>query len=162
MVFDDDEAEDTISDILRVVPKQYQDYKDVFSKARAERLPPHRSYDLKIDLIKGSTLPKPGKIFGMSEKHNLALEQEIRELLRKGFIRASHSKIGASIFPVPKQDQTLWWVIDYRGLNEISKKNAYPLPVISHLLNQLRTGKIFSKIDLRGAYNLLRVREGDK
>ncbi len=97
----------------------------------------------------------------MSEAHNLALEEEIRGLLAEGFIQLSLSKIGALIFPVPKQDKSLRWVIDYRGLNEITKKNAYPLPVITHLLNQLRTGKVFSKIDLRGAYNLLRVRKGD-
>ncbi len=38
----------------------------------------------------------------------------------------------------------------------------YPLPLISGLLDRLRTGKIFTKLDLRGAYNLLRIRPGDE
>jgi hypothetical protein len=52
--------------------------------------------------------------------------------------------------------------VDYRGLNKITKKNWYPLPLISSLLDWLRTGKIFTKLDLRGAYNLLRIRPGDE
>jgi hypothetical protein len=52
--------------------------------------------------------------------------------------------------------------VDYRGLNKITKKNRYPLPLISSLLDRLRTGKIFTKLDLRGAYNLLRIRPGDE
>ncbi len=52
--------------------------------------------------------------------------------------------------------------MDYRGLNKITKKNQYPLPLILGLLDRLRTGKIFTKLYLRGAYNLLRIRSGDE
>jgi hypothetical protein len=52
--------------------------------------------------------------------------------------------------------------VDYRGLNKITKKNRYPLPLILGLLDRLRTGKIFTKLDLCGAYNLLRIRPGDE
>jgi len=52
--------------------------------------------------------------------------------------------------------------VDYRGLNKITKKNRYSLPLISGLLDRLRTGKIFTKLDLRGAYNLLKIRPGDE
>jgi len=52
--------------------------------------------------------------------------------------------------------------VDYRGFNKITKKNRYPLPLISGLLDRLRTGKIFTKLDLHGAYNLLRIHPGDE
>jgi hypothetical protein len=52
--------------------------------------------------------------------------------------------------------------VDYHGLNKITKKNQYPLPLISGLLDRLCTEKIFTKIDLLGAYNLLRIRLGDE
>ena len=52
--------------------------------------------------------------------------------------------------------------VDYRGLNKVTIKNRYPLPLISGLLNQLGQAKIYTKIDLRGAYNLVRVKEGDE
>jgi hypothetical protein len=45
--------------------------------------------------------------------------------------------------------------MDYRELNKVTKKNHYPLPLISGLLEQLGSAKIFTKIDLRGAYNLV-------
>ncbi len=52
--------------------------------------------------------------------------------------------------------------MDYRGLNKITKKNRYPLPLILGLLDRLRTEKIFTKLDLRGAYNLFRIRPNDE
>jgi hypothetical protein len=52
--------------------------------------------------------------------------------------------------------------VDYRGLYKVTKKNRYPLPLILGLLEQLGSTKIFTKIDLRGAYNLVRVKEGDE
>jgi hypothetical protein len=52
--------------------------------------------------------------------------------------------------------------VDYRGLNKITKKNRNPLPLISGLLDRLRTVKIFTKLDLRGAYNLFKIRLDDE
>ena len=48
------------------------------------------------------------------------------------------------------------------GPQQVTIKNRYPLPLISGLLNQLGQAKIYTKIDLRGAYNLVRVKEGDE
>ncbi len=52
--------------------------------------------------------------------------------------------------------------MDYRGFNKITKKNRYPLPLISGLLDRLRTEKIFTKLDLCEAYNLLRICPSDE
>jgi hypothetical protein len=52
--------------------------------------------------------------------------------------------------------------VDYRELNKVTKKNRYPLPLILELLEQLGSAKIFIKIELRGAYNLVQVTEGDE
>jgi hypothetical protein len=52
--------------------------------------------------------------------------------------------------------------VDYRGLNRITRKNRYPLPLISEIFNLLRQAKVLSKIDLRGAYHLIRIKEGDE
>jgi len=52
--------------------------------------------------------------------------------------------------------------MDYRGLNKVTIKNRYLLPLISRLLDQLGQAKIHTKIDLRGAYNLIRIKEGDE
>ena len=52
--------------------------------------------------------------------------------------------------------------MDYRGINNITIKNRYPLPLIPEALDRIRSARIFSKFDLRGAYNLVRVKEGDE
>ena len=69
---------------------------------------------------------------------------------------------GSTYFFVKKKDESLHMYIDYRGLKKITKNNHYPLPLISGLLEQFRSTKIFIKIDLRGAYNLIQVKEEDE
>jgi len=91
-----------------------------------------------------------------------SLRDYLTENLAKGFIRHSKSPTSAPILFVKKKDGSFRLCVDYRGLNKISKKNRYPLPLISGLLDWLHTGKIFTKIDLRGAYNLLMIRLGDE
>ena len=51
--------------IKQHVPEVYHDFADVFSKARANTLAPHRPYDLKINLEEG-TLPPLGPIYSLS------------------------------------------------------------------------------------------------
>ena len=48
-----------------------------------------------------------------------------------------------------KKDGSLRMVVDYRGLNEVTIKNKYPLPMINDLFDRLQGAKVFSKIDLR-------------
>ena len=84
------------------------------------------------------------------------------ENLGKDFIRHSKSPAGASILFVKKENGSLRMCVDYRGLNKVTKKNRCLLPLISRLLQQLGQAKIFTNIDLRGAYNLVRMKEGDE
>ena len=53
-------------------------------------------------------------------------------------------------------------VVDYRRLNAVMRKDRYPLPHINDLLERLGKASIFTKIDLRNAYHLLRIKEGDE
>eukprot|EP00066_Takifugu_rubripes_P017527 XP_011606793.1 PREDICTED: uncharacterized protein LOC105417071 [Takifugu rubripes] len=52
--------------------------------------------------------------------------------------------------------------IDYRGLNEITMKNRYPLPLVASAFEMLKGATVFTKLDLRNAYHLVRIREGDE
>ena len=64
--FDPDEDPDDIEKIVLVVPSEFHDLLDVFSKAKAEKLPPHRSYDHTIDLIDEGNLPPVVPIYSTS------------------------------------------------------------------------------------------------
>ncbi|CAJ0928188.1 unnamed protein product [Ranitomeya imitator] len=134
---------------------------DVFSKRAADTLPPHRPYDCPIDLLPGAEPPR-GRVYPLSLPETEAMSQYIQENLARGFIRKSVSPVGAGFFFVQKKTGNLRPCIDYRGLNAITVKNKYPLPLISELFDRLRGARVFTKLDLRGAYNLIRIREGDE
>uniref|UniRef100_A0A8C5P957 Gypsy retrotransposon integrase-like protein 1 n=1 Tax=Leptobrachium leishanense TaxID=445787 RepID=A0A8C5P957_9ANUR len=141
------------------IPTVYHAFQDVFDEKGVETLPPHRSYDCPIDLIPGAPIPY-GHIYPLSEPELKILKEYLRENTEKGFIRLSTSPTG--IFFVGKKDGGLRPCVDYRELNKITIKKRYPLPLILELMERLQTATIFTKLDLRGAYNLLRIRKGDE
>jgi len=63
---------------------------------------------------------------------------------------------------VGKKDGKKRMVQDYRYLNEWTIKNNYPLPLISDVLENIGTKKLFTKMDLRWGYNNIRIKEGDE
>ena len=89
------------------------------------------------------------------------IKKQIKELLDKGYIRPSSSPWGSPVLLVEKKDGSLRMVVDYRGLNEVTIKNKYPLPMINDLFDRLQGAKVFSKIDLRSGYHQLKIREQD-
>ena len=134
----------------------------MFDEAAEMTLPPHRGdLDHSINLIPGTTPPfEP--LYNLS-KHKLGvLKDYIEKNLQSGFITHSKSPAGALILFVKKKDGSLQLCVDYRGLNWVSVKDKYPIPLISEILDQLVKAKVFTKLNLRGAYNLIRIQEGDE
>ncbi len=97
----------------------------------------------------------------MAPSELVELKKQIKELLDKGFIRASSSPWGSPVLFAKKKDGTLRLCIDYRALNMVTIKNKYPMPRINDLFDQLAQAKVFSKIDLRSGYHQLKVRTED-
>lgn len=143
------------------LPLPYQDFADVFCPKLAETLPPHRPYDCPIDLLPNSKIPF-GHVYSLSQPELQHLRTYLDENVRKGFIRPSTSPAGAGMFFVTNKDGSLRPIIDYRELNKVTIKNRYPLPLIPDLIERLRTATVFTKLDLKGAYNLVRIRAGDE
>ena len=96
----------------------------------------------------------------MSETELKAWREYLNNMLGKGFIRPSNSPAGAPILFAKKKDGSLRLCVDYRGLNAITRKNRYPLPLVGDLLDRLRSAKFFTKIDLRAGYNNVRISPG--
>ncbi len=63
---------------------------------------------------------------------------------------------------VKKKDGSLRMCVDYYGLNQLTIKNRYPLPLITRFLDQVSCTKVYNKIDLCGAYNLVCIQKGDE
>ncbi len=143
------------------ISSDYVAFQDVFSKQAATQLPPHRPWDCAIDLLPGAKLPK-GRVYPLSIPERKAMEDYIKEALQQRFICPSTSPAASSFFFMGKKDRGLWPCIDYRTLNTQTVKLPYPLPLVPAALEELRGARIFSKLDLRSAYNLVRIREGDE
>ncbi|MBW0469558.1 hypothetical protein O181_009273 [Austropuccinia psidii MF-1] len=133
---------------------------DVFSKVKSEKLPPHCACDHHIEL-EGS-LPPVGVIYSLSNQESDTLRAYISKNVEKGFIRPSSSSTGAPVLFVKKKDGSLCLCVDYHKIFAVTRKNKYPVPPMNHLLNVSNGSSIFSKIVLRGAYNRLRIKEGDE
>ncbi len=128
------------------IPEYYSHCRDVFCPKKATQLPPHRPWDCAIDLLPGESVPK-GKNYPLPLPEQKSMEEYIEEDLQQGYIPPSTFPAASSFFFVAKKDGGLWPCIDYRSLNN---------------LEHLRGATIFTKLELRSAYNLIRIREGDE
>ncbi|KAL0192527.1 hypothetical protein M9458_010823, partial [Cirrhinus mrigala] len=89
------------------------------------------------------------------------MEEYIAETLSQGFIQPSISPVDSSFFFVGKKNGGLCPCIDYRQLHS-QIRQPYPLPLVPAALEELRGAQVFMKLDLRSAYNLVRIRAGDE
>ncbi|KAK3523680.1 hypothetical protein QTP70_008614 [Hemibagrus guttatus] len=128
-----------------IIPSCYI-LQEVFSKAKATQLPPHRPWDCAIDLLPNAMPPK-SKVYPLSRPETQAMEDYIEEALSSGFIRPSTSPAAAGFFFMEKKDGGLCPCIDYRGLNNVMVKFRYPLPLVPAALEQLREAKIYTKLE---------------
>ncbi|KAK3548563.1 hypothetical protein QTP70_014484 [Hemibagrus guttatus] len=138
------------------LPQLYADFWEVFSEERADRLPGHQVWDCAIDLLPNTSFPK-GRIYPLSLLESKAMEDYIEGALAAGHIWPSTSPAAAGFFLVSKKDGGLHLCIDYRGLNAITVRYSYPLPLVPAALEQLRGARVFTKLDLRSAYNLVYI-----
>jgi hypothetical protein len=119
------------------IPEEYHDFPNVFSKAKADKPTPHRPYDLKIDLKDGAA-PPLGPIYSLSQSKFQSLREFVDEHLNMGFIRPSLSPHGAPVLFIKKKDGSLRLCVDFQVLNRLTKKDKYPLPQISDMLDTPR------------------------
>ena len=98
----------------------------------------------------------------MSREEREEVYEFIKEQLRKGYIRPLKSPQIALVFFIEKKDGKKRMVQDYQYLNEWTVKNNYSLLLISDIIKNMSTKKIFMKMDLRWGYNNIRIKEGDK
>ncbi|THH01445.1 hypothetical protein EW145_g6909 [Phellinidium pouzarii] len=146
---------------LERIPKKFHKYRKVFEKEASEHLPARKPWDHEIKL-KPDFVQKRAKIYNLSPDEQQELDAWLEENLRKGYIRPSKSPMTSPVFFVDKKDKSKRMVTDNRYLNSGTIKNAYPLPLISEIIDKVRGAKYFSKLDLRWGYNNIRIKEGDE
>jgi hypothetical protein len=147
--------------VVEGIPDEFVEFTDVFLEDKVTELPPHRPYNLEIKLEEGAKL-KWGPIYSLKPKEDKELCKTIDSQLAQGLIRKSKSPMASPILFVPKKNGKMHMCVDYRALNTMTVKNWYPLPLTNDLIEKLQGAKIFSKLDLKSGYNLVRIKEGDE
>ena len=112
--------------------------------------------------MKEGFISRKGKVYLLLREEREEVREFVKEQLRKGYIRPSKSPQTAPVFFVGKKNGKKQMVQDYQYLNEWTVKNNYPLPLISDVLENIGTKKVFTKMDLRWGYNNVRIKEGDE
>lgn len=87
------------------------------------------------------------------------IDAEISKMLELGVIERSRSAWSSPVLLVAKTDGTWRFCVDYRSLNKVTKKNAYPIPYINNILDKLRNARYLSSIDLNSAFWQVPVEE---
>ncbi|MBW0527116.1 hypothetical protein O181_066831 [Austropuccinia psidii MF-1] len=100
-LWDEEEESEEVETVMKAVPSVYYQYLDVFSKVKAEKLPPHHTCDHHIEL-EGS-LPPVGVIYSLSNQESDTLRCYISENLEKGFIQPSSSSTGSPVLFVKRK-----------------------------------------------------------
>eukprot|EP00877_Chromochloris_zofingiensis_P003160 jgi/Chrzof1/12845/Cz07g09130.t1 len=136
-----------------------QNHQSVFAKL--DGLPPERGDAFYAIPLEEGAQPPFRRMYRLSPREREEVEQQIKDLLAKGFIEPSTSPFGAPILFVQKKDGSLRMCIDYRALNKLTVKNRYPIPRIDDLLDRLHGATMFSSLDLQSGYHQIRIHPND-
>ena len=143
------------------------EFKKNFQLAEANKLPNHRpeiDHHIPLEMdSNGVEKPVPWcALYNNSRDELLVLRKTLTELLEKSFIRVSKSSAGAPVLFVKKPGGGLRFCVDYRGLNAITKKDRYPLPLIKETLRTLSQARYLTKLDVSQAFHQIRMAKGEE
>src|SRR5882724_10465443 len=122
-------------------------------------MPPHHEFDHKIPPENDQT-PPHSHIYPLSGTELGLLHEFLDDMLSKGFIHSLQSPGGAPVLFAKKKDSTLQLCVEFRNLNKITRKDRYLIPLVTNLLDQLGSAKVYTKLDLRAGYYNVRVTAG--
>jgi len=134
--------------IEEMVSKKFLKWRKVFGKVKSERMLTRKIWNHVIDLKEMFKLQK-GRIYPLSKNEREEVQNFVEDQLRKGYIRPSKSSQTSPVFFVGKKNGSKQMMMDYRNLNNQTVKNNYPLPLITELIDNMGSKRVFMKMDLR-------------
>ncbi len=149
------------------------EFQDIFVRpTNIPGLPPHRSYDMSIDLDSSKPLPKPARSYNLKPAHRDALDKYIDNALSRGFILPieeakkkynfpDDAQVMAGVFIVEQANGKMRPCVNYAPLNAATQRDYYPMPLVEDLLNKVSGAVIYTQLDMPDAYHLIRIKDDD-
>ncbi|CAN1845235.1 Transposon Tf2-9 polyprotein [Linum perenne] len=148
-----------VADIPEFMSHILVQFADVFAVPKT--LPPERSCDHSIPLS------DPNKTINIRPYRYSPVQKDeikklVNEMLATEIIQPSHIPFASPVLLVKKKDGSWRFCVDYRGLNAITVKDKFPIPMIDDLLDELSGSAYFTKLDLRAGYHQIRMQPTDQ
>ena len=150
-----------LADFMESIDEDLRKVVNEFPKlfAPPDRDPPARPVKHYI-YVSPDTVPAARRAYPLGDSKRDAMFAQMRELIDKGWVTPSASPWAAPILFVPKDEgKKLRMCVDFRDLNALTKKDAFPLPRLDLLLHKAAKAKIFSKLDLASGFHQIEVFE---
>lgn len=90
------------------------------------------------------------------------VDEALTKMLKDDVIEKSNSAWSSPILLVPRKDGTYRFCVDFRKLNSVTKRDSYPLPNVTNILDRLRDAKFLSSLDMKSAYWQIKLSEESK
>ncbi len=139
-----------------VLSSKYHEFLNVFDKKAFNIFISHRFYDHKI-VLKKDAIFEYTSLYKMFEEELKIVKKYLEDNLEKRFIIASRSSFASSVMFMKKTNESLKFCVDYKKLNQLTKKNRYSLSLIDETLTHLEKTKYFTKLNIRQAFHRIRI-----
>jgi hypothetical protein len=144
------------------ISKQIQAWMNKFNSSKGKSSPP-----IQHEINTTSHSPIRMRAYSYTADEHTFIDEEVQRMLKEGIIKASKSEYA---FPVVIASKGKSWekekgrrlCINYKRLNEVTRRSNYPMPDIKRIVSEAVKGQIFSKIDLKNGYWLIPLREKDR
>lgn len=103
-------------------------------------------------ILEPSTTPIKQRYYPVAPFKQKIIDEELKKMLEMDVVEPSKSAWSSPVLLVPKDDNQYRFCVDYRALNRVTKKDAYPLPYIAAILDRLKGARYLSSMDIKSAY----------
>ena len=135
------------------------EYRDIFAASSADL---GRTTKVQHGIHTGEHPPIRQSVRRVPAAHREQAREGVQDMLQKGIIRPSSSPWASPLVLVRKKDGSMRFCVDYRQLNSVTRKDAYPIPRIDETLDTLSGSCIFTTLDLLSGYWQVEVRPEDR